>query len=113
MVLPHHFGWVAERAGKLAGFILYRALGEEAEILTLAVEMQSRRQRIGSNLVDAALQHIGQLKIQKIFLEVAVSNQGAFELYKDFGFDKAGIRKNYYTWENGQLEHGLLLQCNL
>src|SRR5208282_1885664 len=45
--------WVAERAGKIAGFVLARYAGGEMEILNLAVAQAARRKGTGRALVRA------------------------------------------------------------
>ena len=52
------------------GFILARAAGGEAEILTLAVMPAARRQGIGRALVPAAARHAQGLGAESLFLEV-------------------------------------------
>jgi ribosomal-protein-alanine N-acetyltransferase len=78
------------------GFILARAAGGEAEILTLAVAPPARRQGIARLLVRAAAAHAAGLGAGILFLEVATDNQAAIGLYGGLGFVPAGRRKAYY-----------------
>ncbi len=78
------------------GFILARAAGGEAEILTLAVAPPARRQGIARLLVRAAAAHAAGLGAETLFLEVATDNQAAIGLYAGLGFVSAGRRKAYY-----------------
>ena len=95
------------------GFILARAAGGEAEILTLAVSPGFRRHGLGSALVTAAASHALGLSAQTLFLEVAAGNQGARALYGQFGFVEAGLRKGYYASGGRQPEDALVLRSNL
>ena len=78
------------------GFILTRAAGGEAEILTLAVATQAHRQGLGRLLVRIAARHAGELGADCLFLEVAADNIAAQALYRGLGFAPVGRRKAYY-----------------
>lgn len=82
-----------------SGFILCRAVADEAEILTLAVVPQARRQGAGRALVAAAEPIAMQRGAETLFLEVSSANPAALALYAAAGFEPAGLRKAYY--ENG------------
>jgi ribosomal-protein-alanine N-acetyltransferase len=100
--------WTAEAiAGLLAtpgtfafagadGFVLARAAGGEAEILTLAVTPSARRQGFGRALLLAAARHAQGLGAEVMFLEVGSDNQAALALYAGLGFQRVGMRKAYY-----------------
>ena len=95
------------------GFILVRAAGGEAEVLTLAVTPQARRLGIGTALVEAAANHALGLGAQALFLEVGVTNLPARALYHRLGFVEAGRRKGYYTARPDKSEDALVLRSNL
>ena len=78
------------------GFVLARAAGGEAEILTLAIAPAARRQGLGRALVKAAAGKAADLGARAMFLEVGKDNQPALALYSSLGFDKVGSRKAYY-----------------
>ena len=78
------------------GFVLARAAGGEAEILTLAVAPQARGQGLGRRLMIAAANHSQKLGAAALFLEVGVTNPAALALYARLGFSKVGTRKGYY-----------------
>ena len=78
------------------GFILARAVGDEAEILTLAVTPKTRRQGLGRSLIQAAARHARGLGASSLFLEVAANNSAAQALYRGQGFVSVGRRKAYY-----------------
>ncbi len=79
------------------GMIMLNRVLDEAEIYTVCVRPESRRQGIGRKLLTAAITFARQNGVSRIFLEVAVDNQAALKLYEDFGFVKTGIRKKYYN----------------
>jgi ribosomal-protein-alanine N-acetyltransferase len=79
-----------------SGFILARAAGGEAEILTLAVAPAMRRQGIARTLVQKAATRAHGLGAETMFLEVAADNTPALALYRGLGFAPVGLRKAYY-----------------
>ena len=85
------------------GFILVRAAGDEAEILTLAVVPAARRNGLGRALVRAALAHARTLGILNLFLEVGAGNDAAQRLYRGLGFVAVGRRKAYYGEEDADI----------
>lgn len=95
------------------GFILVRAAGGEAEILTLAVTPEARRHGAGKALVVAAATHAQSLDASALFLEVAVGNDAARALYRRLGFVEAGMRKGYYAARGAEPEDALILRSNL
>lgn len=87
----------------LSGFIIIRASGHEAEILTIATDKSVRRQGYGRILLAAALVKLQQNKIRTLFLEVAEDNAPALALYKASGFAPIGRRPAYYRREKGRV----------
>ncbi len=71
------FAFVAEARGRPIGFLLARAIGGEAEILTLAVAPWARRRGVGAALVEAAAEAALQREAGAVFLEVAADNPAA------------------------------------
>ncbi|MEI9990423.1 MAG: GNAT family N-acetyltransferase [Rhizomicrobium sp.] len=95
------------------GFVMARAAGGEAEILTLAVAIGARRHGAGLALVQAAAEHAFGLGADALFLEVAASNGAARALYDRLGFAETGRRKGYYTAGRDRPEDALVLRRNL
>ncbi len=97
----------------LDGFILLRAVADEAEILTLAVRPEARRQGLGARLVrDGATMAAGR-GATRLFLEVADDNAAALALYARAGFAGAGRRPGYYARADGGRHDALILALNL
>ena len=78
-------------AGLIAGF----TAADTGEILTVGTAPQYRRQGVARMLMEAFLAAVPD-DVETIALEVRQSNTAAIELYKSFGFDKAGVRKRFY-----------------
>jgi ribosomal-protein-alanine N-acetyltransferase len=93
--------YIAARVdGMVVGYagLLYTA--DEAHVTNIAVDPAWQRHHIGTrlllNLAAAARTH----GAKHLTLEVRVSNSGAQAMYRRFGFEPAGIRKNYYAESN-------------
>lgn len=87
---------VFELTGELDGFVFYRALGQQIEIIHLAVRQKGRGH--GTQLLMAffeTLRKTVNLPLE-VFLEVSEHNSQAIRCYQKMGFARLGIRKNYY-----------------
>lgn len=95
------------------GFILMRAVADEAEILTLAVRPAARRQGLATRLLTQGATVAASCGAMRLFLEVAADNDGALALYGGAGFVEAGRRPGYYARPGGGGEDALILALNL
>jgi [ribosomal protein S18]-alanine N-acetyltransferase len=104
------FGVVLRAAGDdaILGFALARAVGEEAELLTLAVDPAHRRRGAGQALVEAAALGAAAAGARALFLEVAGDNEAALALYRMAGFARAGARPAYYRRAAGAVDAQIL-----
>lgn len=107
LVAPDTFAYAHED-----GFVLARAAGGEAEILTLAVVPPARGQGLGAALLRAAIVRAQELGAQTMFLEVGADNPHALALYAGLGFAKVGTRKAYYSATSGNGD-ALVLRLSL
>lgn len=78
------------------GYVIAHRAADEAEILNLAVEPESRRRGIGRALVAALLETLARDGAKAVFLEVRASNTAAQALYGQFRFLPVGRRSRYY-----------------
>lgn len=92
-----------------AGFLLGRSVAGEAELLTLAVAPEARRQGLGARLVAAFLAEAIARQSEIAFLEVAEGNDAAIALYVAQGFAPAGRRRAYYRTPEGAPVDALVL----
>jgi ribosomal-protein-alanine N-acetyltransferase len=92
-----------------SGFVMTRIVGDEAEILTIAVAPDARRGGIGSALLHEAGLHALKSGARTMYLEVGQSNVPATALYARAGFREVGRRKSYY----GPGEDALVLRADL
>ena len=78
------------------GFIVYRIVVDEAEIITIGVNPEKRRLGIASAMIGIIEKTIKSQGVKKIFLEVASTNEPAQKLYENCGFKTVGLRPKYY-----------------
>jgi ribosomal-protein-alanine N-acetyltransferase len=78
------------------GFGCLWAIADEAHIVTLMVHPDYQRQGLGQLLLTQLLQRARWRGLERATLEVRASNQPAISLYKKFGFQLIGQRRNYY-----------------
>jgi ribosomal-protein-alanine N-acetyltransferase len=97
LALSGGFGFCAWQADLPVGFVLVRDLGGECEILSLGVIPESRRQGIGSALMQAVFAEAERRGGASIVLEVADDNAAARQLYAGLGFVAVGRRPRYYS----------------
>ena len=104
---PCVYAVVAEDDDGIAGYGFLMGTQDEAEILRIAVDPEKRRQHIGSELLDDMLDYGADEGYVNIFLEVRVGNEAAIGLYESAGFEKIGMRADYY---NNPREDALIME---
>lgn len=92
---------VAEISGSMVGYAGLWCIVDEGHITNVAVHPAYRRKGIGEALISVLLAHTVNNGILSHTLEVRASNEAAISLYAKFGFEPAGLRKNYYE-DNGE-----------
>ena len=98
---PSAFYLVARKGEEIAGFGGMWTIGDEAHIVTLAVDEQYRRHGIGRLLVEALLKEARRRRAARVSLEVRVGNHPAQNLYTAYGFRTIAFRRGYYP-DNGE-----------
>jgi ribosomal-protein-alanine acetyltransferase len=90
------FVHLCQQDGAVVAVVQWRNLGEEAEILDIAVAEKHRRHGNARFLLKKFVELVRQHGIGDVFLEVRESNFPAIALYRKFGFSTSGRRLNYY-----------------
>lgn len=103
-------GWIAQEEAGIVGFVVARRIGDDFEILNLAVRPDSRQRGIGSRLLKAALEWARTFRAGRAQLEVRASNLAAIKFYERFRFEVTARRPRYYT---APVEDALLLTAQL
>lgn len=78
------------------GFIVWRTVADEAEIISIGVAPDARRNGIAGALILLMEQELKKQSVHNVFLEVSEVNVPAKKLYEKYGFRPAGIRPKYY-----------------
>lgn len=82
--------FVAEESGNIAGVIIAGNDGRRGYIYHTAVNPDYRRRGIGSELVDAALDALKKLGINKVALVVFAKNENGNAFWEKIGFTGRG-----------------------
>ena len=94
---PFDTGFVLEEDGKVKAYAILRILAGEGEIQRIGVLPSERRRGIGGKVMEAMTGYARENGAEAIFLEVREGNTAARSLYKSWGFEDEGRRKDYYT----------------
>lgn len=89
-----------DRSGSLCGYAGMMLVGEDAHIVTLAVMPGERRRGVGSLLMVSLIEAARVHGTRNLTLEVRRSNDAAQDLYRRFGFEEVGLRRDYYRTED-------------
>ncbi|WP_409252636.1 ribosomal protein S18-alanine N-acetyltransferase [Bacillus sp. SCS-153A] len=88
---------VIEDQGQIIGYCGVWIIIDEAHITNIAVLPSYRGQGLGGKLMASMIEIAKEMGARTMTLEVRVSNTPAQSLYRKFGFQQGGIRKNYYS----------------
>ena len=88
--------FVAKVGRRLVGYAGIMVTLDESHVTTIAVDPTRHREKIGTRLMLQLARESVAMGATALTLEVRVSNKGAQDLYRRFGFGPVGVRKNYY-----------------
>ena len=103
-------GTASDVAHQTLAFLVAQRVDEEWELENIVVAKNSRRQGLGTRLLNELIDHVRVDRGRSIFLEVRDSNRAARSLYCKLGFVKTGTRKSYYS---NPREDAILYQLSL
>ena len=101
----HYF--VALYQNLVVGYVGVQTLGDELNLLKLAVLPQYQKLGIGCKLMEHTFEYRKSHNLSLYFLEVKENNKTAIKLYQKFGFKTESIREKYYS--DGQ--NALVMFC--
>ncbi len=78
------------------GFICFRNVGEESELLNVAIAPSHRGRGFGKKLMEFYIDFCRHSGVKKYYLEVNPENVSAVRLYQSFGYQPTGKRKKFY-----------------
>ena len=106
---------IARDHGAVSGFAVARLLGDEAELLLIAVTPEMRRQSVALLLWIELAERLQASGARTVHLEVRESNRPAQAFYRSRGFTQSGVRAKYYP--NGahesEREDAVLMKVSL
>ena len=93
---PYSLYLTASIGKTLLGYVGGWIMKNRLHITNLAIDSKYRQRGVATSLIEELI-NISYLQgIDKITLEVRVSNCSAIKLYKKLGFKKVGYKNNYY-----------------
>lgn len=107
-LIARYPSFVLDAGGRIVGYAILSVAAAEAHILNLCVAATLQRQGLGRQLLDHLLQLARSMNVERMFLEVRPSNAAAIHLYESAGFNRMGLRKDYYRAADGR-EDALVL----
>lgn len=90
-------GLIAEDGDEIIGYAGITLASDSADIDNVAVAEPYRSSGVGTALVERLVEVAKNRGVNKVFLEVRVSNSVAMELYIKCGFKGAYARTRYYS----------------
>lgn len=88
---------VVEVDKKVVGYCGVWIVIDEAHVTNIAILPAYRGRKLGEALMKNLFDVARTMGAKSMTLEVRVTNYVAQSLYRKFGFQKGGLRKNYYT----------------
>lgn len=80
----------------LVGYLIYRTVLDEWELLNVVTALTERRQGLGLRMMHELIHRAQQADATRIMLEVRSRNLAAINLYQGLHFRQDGLRKKYY-----------------
>ncbi len=81
---------------EILAYILITIVLKEAELFKIGVCVNNRNLGIAHKLLVSSINELNKRHVEVIFLEVRADNGPAIKFYKKHGFQKVGLRKQYY-----------------
>ena len=104
--------YLARVNGTAVAMGLFRAVGDEAEVLTLATDPAHRGRGLAGALLARAMDRLAAGGVTTLMLEVAADNPAARAVYDRAGFREIGRRRAYYPRPEGAVD-ALVMSCGL
>lgn len=92
--------FVARIGREVVGYAGLMMTVDDGHVTTIAVDPRWHRNKIGTRLLLVLARDAIARGATSLTLEVRMTNRGAQELYRHFGFGPVGVRKNYYQEVN-------------
>jgi ribosomal-protein-alanine N-acetyltransferase len=101
---------VAEIAGKIVGFAIgHVEPRKRAHVITLDVEPEARRRKVGGALMEALHEEFRRRGVARVELEVDTANEAAQQFYARLGYKRGELLRGYYKARGDAYRMALLL----
>jgi ribosomal-protein-alanine acetyltransferase len=87
---------IGEVRQPVIGYVCFRNMVDESELLNIGVHPDQQRVGIGKQLMQFYIDFSRQRGAKTFYLEVNPSNQSAIHLYQSFSYQSLGTRKRFY-----------------
>jgi ribosomal-protein-alanine N-acetyltransferase len=87
---------VAEREGRIIGFVIGQADGRAGHVVTLDVLPGERRHGVGSSLMGTLHAEFRDREVIVSYLEVSTRNDAAIRFYEKLGYRVVDFIRGYY-----------------
>jgi [ribosomal protein S18]-alanine N-acetyltransferase len=87
---------VTRLAGKIVGYVSFRYVADEGDVVTIAVDATVQKQGVGTAMMDWLEATAKDRGIRNLFLEVRSDNIPAIAMYLARDFERIDLRRNYY-----------------
>jgi ribosomal-protein-alanine N-acetyltransferase len=104
--------WVMHIGDEIVGYAVAMVGVGELHLLNLSIAADWQRRGLGRELLNFVIQLAREAQAPRILLEVRGSNTAAQRLYKANGFQRIGVRHDYYPAHSGR-EDAVVLQLDL
>jgi len=104
--------WILARNGEVIGYAVAMLAADEAHLLNLSIAAACQKQGYGSLLLRHLCEVARGRGVRLLFLEVRPSNVAGLRLYERHGFQRVGLRRDYYPAQAGR-EDALILGLRL
>ncbi len=111
---PYSHTWLMtdeETDQVIGGYIVFWVMGEEIQILNVAVDLPFRGIGLAQKLIRKVVDFGLRKGAKRVVLDVRKSNMAAIQLYQKLGFTIQTVRKGFYS--NGEDAYGMLLDLTV
>lgn len=95
--------YVYTKNNQIIGYLSYRQIDTNADILNFLVDTPFQNQGIGKSLFEHVLLDMKEDGVNSLVLEVRTSNERAICFYKKYGATIVTTIKNYYETEDAYM----------
>ena len=81
---------------EVIGYYSFQKVFDEGYINNIAIKREYQSKGYGTKLFEDLIERAHKFEVNALTLEVEVDNDRAIKLYKKFGFQEEGRRKNFY-----------------